>query len=373
VRRPGRKRLALACLSAALASAALPAAAEEALRSVDLEALRDKMEITAPATISAGTLAIPIDGNVTATLPFSGEVVVLDVEASGPVMLTWASRTPGRQFRAFGPPWRHLTLPRARTRVRLDLRITDGWTPQARPVLGLTGMGTVTIHGIQVVPLPLTREELVADFNGAQRWAPESIGHTTINFLTPALWTASPIVWLTDVVALAALVAAAVALGLGWLRRRRLVAGPALVAGCLVATALWDVHLLSTMAPVFHLRPTLDVEDRIRDHYDVAPDVGALAALARATLRPDERVGALSSQGNWFAPQTICFNLAPRPCVTMTTGVADREHHGISGVGSLRDDQLDAIVAYRPGGALPPGFTPVASLGSNAVIARRRP
>ena len=103
----------------------------------------------------------------------------------------------------------------------------------------------------------------------------------------------------------------------------------------------------------------------------MAPDVGALAALARATLRPGERVGAVGVPKGWFAPQTLCFNLAPRPCAILSSGVSEGAHAGISGVGRLRDDELDALVLYRAG-PVPDGFTPIAALGQSAVVARRR-
>lgn len=372
MRRPPRQPLVPLALAAALA-VARGASAEEPARPLDLEALRGRLELSSPHTLGPDGLRILVDGNTTMQLPFSAEVLELDVEASGPVMLTWASRTAGVPFRAFGPPWRHLTVPRERATVTLDLRITDGWNAQARPVFALTGAGAVTIHGLRVIPIPRTQAELVADYDRAQLWAPEAPGHTTINFLTPSFWKASRHVWLSDVVALVAAAVFAAALGIGWLRGRRLLVPRALAVGCLAAAALWDAHALLRLLPAFHLRPTFDVEARIRDNYDVAPDVGALAALARERIGPRERVGVLSAKANWFAPQTICFNLAPRPCVILSAGVAEREHAGISGVGRLRDDQLDVVIAYRPGAPLPEGFTSVAGLGSSAVIARRRP
>jgi hypothetical protein len=365
-------RLSALALAAALLAPVRPAVAEEPARPINLEALRGKLEISSPHELGPGGLRIHVDGNTTVQLPLVAEVLELDVEASGPVMLTWASHTPGRQVRAFGPPWRHLTLPRARSLVPLDLRITEGWNPQARPALALTGIGEVIIHAMRVVPVPRNPGEIVADYDRAQRWAPESPAHTTINFVTPSFWRASRGVWLSDVVALVAAVAFALALGITWLRQRRLGVPRALAVACLVAAGLWDAHLLLRFLPAFRLRPTFDVEARIRDGYDVAPDVGELSALARATLKPGERVGVIGSQGNWFAPQTICFNLAPRPCVILTAGVPAREHAGISGVGKLRDDELDAVITYRAGPP-PAGFTPVAALGTSAVIARRRP
>lgn len=370
------RRLPTSALAAILIAASLLAApgarAEEELRSVSLEALQGKLETQALHLVGPNGLEISVDGNTSVTLPLNAQVLELDVEVSGPVLLTWAARSPGRTFRPFGPPWRHVTLPRQRERVRLDLRITDGWTPAARPTLGLTGAAVVIIHGIRVLPIARDPDDLLAAVDRAQRWAPEAIGHTTINFLTPSYWSYVNGTWLADVVAIAGAAAFAVVLAAGWALRRRLLAARALAAGCLVAAGLWDVHLLARFLPAFHLRPTLDVEERIRDHYDLAPDVGALAALARATIPPGERVGVMASQGNWFAPQTICFNLAPRPCVVLTSLVPVAEHRGISQVGYLSDDQLDAIVAHRVA-PLPPGFTPVAAIGKSAVVARRRP
>ena len=358
--------------TAVLLALASPAASAAEPVPVPLESLRGRLETTLPHAFTAEGLELSVDGNASVSLPLAGQVLELDVESSGPVMLTWASRTPGRPFHPFGPPWRHLTLPRRRTIVRLDLRTSEGWTPASTPMLGLTGAGKVVVHGLRLLPLERDPAAAAAAFDRARLWAPESIGHTTINFLTPSFWSASRGVWLSDVVAGAAAVAFAAALAFSWLRRRRLAVARALAAAALVAAGLWNVHLLVRFLPSFALRPTLDVEARIRDHYDVAPDVGALAALARATLRPDERVGAMGVPKGWFAPQTLCFNLAPRRGVILSAGVSEPEHAGISGVGRLRDDELDAIVAYRAG-PLPPGFVPVAALGSSAVVARRRP
>ncbi len=366
-------RLFILVLALVTLVAAPRAGAEEELRSVPLEALKGRLETQALHVVGPNGLEISVDGNASLTLPLYAQVLELDVEASGPVSLTWAARTPGRPFRPFGPPWRHVTLPRERERVRLDLRITEGWSPSARPMLGLTGVGVVIIHGIRALPIARDQDELVAGVDRAQLWAPEAIGHTTINFLTTPYWSYVNGTSLADAVAIAGAAAFAVVLAAGWALRRRLPFARALAAGCLIAAGLWDVHLLARFLPAFHLRPTLDVEARIRDNYDLAPDVGALAALARATLRPGERVGVMAAPANWFTPQTICFNLAPRPCVILTSTHASLVHRGISRVGYLADEELDAIVAYRAPDPLPAGFSPVASLGKSAVIARRRP
>lgn len=367
VRRPTPLAAALALLLAALV-APRAARADDELRPVPLESLRGKLDAKLPHAFTEQGLEIVVDGNVSTALPLNAQELELDVEATGPVMLTWASWNSGGRFLPFGPPWRHLTLPRERTRLRLDLRTTVGWSLSSQPTLGLTGEGRVVIHGLRAVPTPRDYAAAAAAYDAANRWAPESVGHTTINFLTTPYWSASRGLRVTTVVAAAALLAIAAWLAVAWQRKRPLRPELALAAGALVALGLWDLHFLVRYLPMLNLRPTPGVEERIRRNYGVAPDVGALAALAREVLRPDERVGAIGPPAGWFAPQTICFNLAPRPCVIVKPG--EREHAGISGVGRLRDDELDAVVTYRTA-ALPPGFAPIAGIGPSAVVARR--
>jgi hypothetical protein len=360
-----RPLLALAAV-AALAAAA-PASRADELRPVDLQTLRAGIVTPGQLAATPRGLELQVEGNTHLELPLRAQVLELDVEASGPVLLTWAARSSGQDFKAFGPPWRHLTLPRRRSPVTLDLRIASGWTPGAQIILVLTGTGRVVIHGVRTLPVGHDPEASRAAVDRANLWAPESIGHTTINLLTTPYWSLTRRVPLANVIAGAAALLALGALGAVALRRR--VARPelALAAGALFALGAWDLNFLVRFLPMLHLAPTPDVEVRIRDHYDVAPEIGALAALARQTLRPDERVGAMGPPVGWFGPQTICFNLAPRPCVIVRPGEA--VHAGISGVGRLADDELDAIVAHRV--PLPPGFVPVASLGPSAVVARR--
>ena len=336
---------------------------------VPLEGLRGELDLSTPHAFTARGLEIDVDGNTVLPLGLAAQVAELEVEASGPVTLTWAARTTGRQFTPFGPPWRHLTLPRQRETLRLDLRIASGWSPASELVLGLHGAGRVVIHAIRVLPNAARAAEQRTAYDRAVFWAPEGIGHTTINLLTPSYWSASRETWLADVVAGAAVLAFVATLLAAKLRRRRVRPGIALAAAALVAVGAWNLHLLVRFLPMFNLRPTPDREQRIRENHYVSTEVGALAALARATLRDDERVGAMGHPKAWFAAQTLCFNVAPRRCAIVVPG--EQVHRGIAGVGRLRSDEIDAIVAHRAG-PLPDGFVPVASLGSSLVVARRR-
>jgi hypothetical protein len=249
--------------------------------------------------------------------------------------------------------------------VRLDLRETAGWDPARRAALLLDGAGRMVIRRLAVRLPPADRAQAFADGDRAARWAPEALDHRTVNVLTPSYWSASRGIWLADVVAAAAL---AVGLAAALAARRGRRGAVALVAGAIFALAAWDGHLLVRLLPVLAgaPAPALDPEARIRDGYPFAPEVGTLAAAARAALRADERVGAMSE--DWFAPEALCFNLAPRRCVMLEPGA--RVHAGLQGVDRLRDDELDALVGYRAGPP-PPGFEVVAQPSPRAWVARR--
>jgi hypothetical protein len=362
-----RRALALS-LAAALSASPSRAAAAPELAPVPLEALRGRLEASAPATFTARGLEIAVDGYALLTLPFAAQELELEAQADAPVLLSWAARSPAG-LRPYGPPWRYVAVPRAPAPLRLDLRIAAGWTPAARPALFLKGTGTVIVRAIRARPVPRDAGEARAAFDRAVLWAPESVGHTTINFLTPPYWSASRGRWLADVVGGAALAVFGAALAATRLRRGRFRTAPALALAGLFALAAWDVHFLARFLPMANLRLEPDREVRIRDNYYFDPEFGALAALARAALGPGERVGAMGSPKDWFAPQTLCFDLAPRPCAIVRPGEA--VHAGISGVGSLRPEELDAIVSFH-GGALPDGFAVVAAVTPRAVVARRR-
>ena len=152
--------------------------------------------------------------------------------------------------------------------------------------------------------------------------------------------------------------------------RRKWHPGVALAFAAFVAVAASNAYFLLRLLPAANLSLPETSDVRIRDNYYFAPEFGALAALARTSLRYDEVVGVIGAPDDWFAPQTMCLNLVPRPCVIVIP--KETVYTGISGVGRQSLENLDAIVSYYAHDPLPPGFVPFAAVSHRAFIARRR-
>src|SRR6266540_155048 len=364
----GAARVRASLLALALASGPARAVAQGGFTAVPLEWISTRLNPSARATLTPQGLRFDVDGPSQVFLPFAAERLELELEADGPILLIWAVQV-GSQAMTWGRPWRYEVAPRRRTTVKVDLATVAGWTNAARPVLAFDGYGHVLVRAIRVLSPPADVEEARRAYDRARFWSPESVGPVLINSVTPVLWSESRGTSFADVVALVALLSFAAALGI--LRRRggRWRPGVALAAATLVALGLWNAHFLVRFVPMANLGPTPDPEERIRANYYYLPEFGALAALARATIRPEERVAAVGKPKSWFASQTLCFDLAPRRCVILRPD--EEVHAGISGVGSLRTSDVDVIVSYR-GPELPQGFVPVAAVSPRSYIARRR-
>ncbi len=363
-----RTRLRASLLALVLASAPSRILAQRGFVAVPLDQVAARLDPSARGTFTPQGLRFDVAGPSQAVLPFAAEQLELELEANGPILLIWSVQV-GSTPLPWGRPWRYQAAPDRPTTVKVDLKTVAGWTNAARPVLAFDGAGQVLVRAMRVLPPRADAEQARRDYDRARFWAPESVGPVLINAITPVFWSESRRTWFADVVALAALASFGLALGILRVRRGRSRPALALGAATLVALGLWNGHFLVRFLPMANLRPTPDPEARIRANYYYLPEFGALAALARATIGPDERVAAAGKAKSWFAPQTLCFDLAPRRCVILRPN--EEVHAGISGVDRLRTSELDVIVSYR-GPELPPGFVPVAAVSPSSYIARRR-
>ncbi len=341
------------------------------MQEVDLRKVANDFGANAQLYLTKRGIELTIERQATLVLPLRGaQEVELEYEAAGPALLTYGHYDGDRTVKANAQGWRYRRLASGRGSLHLDLRLAPGFHGGTRPLLVLHGSGRFALTGLRHRPLPAGAEAVASGRDRALLWAPFPIDHSTINTLLPPMWKASPPVPAYALLGLAFLaVTAAVLAGLrvlrgAWRPRR------ALAVGALLAVGAGNALFLGKLLPALTLSVEPDPEARIRENYAFDPQAGALAALARATLRPDERVGVMTWSAEWFAPELLCFHLAPRPCVFARAG--EQEHAGLSGVDRLRPDELDAIVWYESDDPLPPGFARVAELGPRAYVARRR-
>jgi hypothetical protein len=323
------------------------------------------------ARLTPEGLIIEVDGPVGMFLPLRGvDALQLDYRSTGALMLTWLSASGNSVPLPHSSPWHREVLAPGSGRVTLDLRTTPLWRPERTPFLLLEGTGTMVLTGLRVRSAPQDPAARIRSLDEAVRWTPLRITHSTINSLDTPLWSTSRGIEWMDVlgVAFAGLaVAGAVA---WWAKSRRWRPGPSLALAAVAVTLAGDVVFAVRAAPALSLVPVPDPEERLRQWTAFHPELGPLAALARGAIGARERVGVQAAEHDWFGWETLCFHLAPRPCVRVIAGAT--AFSGLQGVDHLRADEIDALVYFHAGAPLPPGFRPVASLDKNAFVARRR-
>jgi hypothetical protein len=349
-----------------LAAAPLPGS-----REIPLREIARNVGASASVRLEPAGLAVDVeDRPIGMFLPIPGaEELQLDYRSTGHVMLTWVSALGNSMPLPHSSPWHREVLAPGSGRITLDLRTTPSWRPERSPVLVLEGTGTLVLTGLRVrtaSPDPAAR---MRSFDEAIRWSPLRVGHSTINSLDPPVWSASRQIPWMDVLGIAFAALAVVGAVGWWARTRRFRPGPPLALAAVAVALAGDVVFAIRAAPALSLAPVLDPEARLREWTRFGPELGPLAALARGAIGERERVGVLAGENDWFGWETLCFHLAPRPCVRVVPGATS--FSGLQGVDRLRGDELDALVYFHAGTPLPNGFRPVATLDKNAFVARR--
>jgi len=373
-REPARRRWlarGLALLALALSLPGAPARAAP-MEELPVSVLARAAKANVPLVLSSRGLELEVERQTSLVLPLKGaQELGIDYQSSGIVLLTYITVDPAARSLPDhrGPPYRYKRVAPGRGHLDLDLLETARWTRNGFPYLLLEGAGKFTITGLRYRPSGPDDASVRAAVDRAVFLSPVSIGFTTINLLYVPWWRITERTFLYNRLgwAFAVLVGLAVAGFLGLRRRLELLRSIALAA--LAVTALSDAVFLSKFLPATRPLLRLDPEERIRENYYYAPKLGALAALARATLRPGDRVGVRGLGADWFAPEVLCFDLAPRRCVTLAPG--EREYLSPSRIDRLRLEDLDAIVSIDSDEPIPPGFVRVAGVSANAFIARR--
>ena len=235
----------------------------------------------------------------------------------------------------------------------------------------MQGTGNVRITRVRWRSLVGSAVEAAKIHEASLRFAPDAVGQTTINGLLRPAWSQAGLTFVPEVLGFAGVLLIAIGWAAARIRRKGWSASSAAAVAIVAVAMTYDLYALMRLVPAMHLRVELDPERRIRDNYYFSPEIGALASLARAQLGRSDKVGVQGDVMDWFGPQTLCFNLAPRPCVVLEAnrlaGV------GISSVRRLGVEALDAVLMYNAPDKLVNGFTPSAQVNRNVYLARRIP
>ena len=349
-----------------LAAAPLPG-----WREIPIREIGPRVGAIGSVRLSPEGLTVEVEGSpVGLFLPLPGaEVLQLDYRSIGQVMLTWVSASGNSLPLPHSSPWHREVLAPGTGRITLDLRTTPLWRPERTPFLLLEGTGTVVLTGLRVRTASQDPAERIRSLDEAVRWSPIRVGHSTINSLDPPIWSASRDVRWMDVLGVAFVGLAVAGALASWARSRRIRPGPPIAIAAVAVALAGNVVFAVRAAPALSLVPGLEPDARLRQWTAFHPELGPLAALARREIGARERVGVLAGENDWFGWETLCFQLAPRPCVNVVAGAT--AFSGLQGVDRLRADEIDALVYFHAKVPLPTGFRPVAVLDKNAFVARR--
>jgi hypothetical protein len=119
---------------------------------------------------------------------------------------------------------------------------------------------------------------------------------------------------------------------------------------------------------MFDKRVWMSTNDRIRQNYP-EPEFGEFAVKTRQLIPLSATVLIAGATGDWFSPQTLAFNLAPRRCAYAPDGI--HRFLGIGGFTSIAADEADYFVSYYGNSDAPAGFTRIYELHPCVYIARR--
>jgi hypothetical protein len=373
-RHPGRRR-GVAAWSALLLLAApgagLGLAPGTGLQDVPLPVLASRIVAKEGVRSAPSGIVVPVQGDRIFVVPLPGTVLMeMDYRASGDLLLTWTTTTAEQAPRPLDPPWHHERIEPGSGTLSLEFRTTPGWSPTRVPFFLLTGTGELVITALRVRTLTRDVGAETESLDEAIRWAPIRHDHNTVNFFLPTVWWASRGTLLFELLGPAFL--AAMVLGaVGWRVVRKRWEPAAAVAVAAVAVALAGNVVFAIRArQLVSVEPHFGAAERLAANFRFGPEIGRLAALARKTVRPGERIAVQSDTSDWFPWETLCFHLAPHPCVQVVPGGASWT--GLSGVDRLTPEEVDVVVYLHAKSPLLPGFQPVATLAPEAFVARRR-
>lgn len=333
---------------------------------MDIPSLPSLFETAAKKTLKDGGISFDIDKKayIFVKLPNVARIK-FDYHANGYFYVYYAT-VKEKKYRLA----HHLLMGRSLTKgsgsLDLNLRHTINWSPESYPMLIVQGTGQLLLKNIKATTVS-DLSAYRAEKKRAFFWRPEVIRVTTINFLTPVFWDFENQLHWPVVLGLLFILAALASAGLAYFRG--LGAGKYLRILSIIFIMVFSVHFIIRFIPAVNAAPFLSTSDKIKK-YSLWPELGQLTAAVGEMIKPADKVVFMGEEGDWFSPETICFNIAPVKCIFPASGAVG--YKGLYDPARFNVSSANVLVSYNSKQKLDAAFIKKYELNKNAYIAIRK-
>ena len=249
--------------------------------------------------------------------------------------------------------------------VHINLRDTINWDYNSFPYFVIEGTGRLVLEQVSAAVVP-GQAVIEKEKNRAFFWRPEQVRSMSMNFLTPVYWRyTSGYLW-PDVLAIMFLVIAIPVTLISFLKRKDFKKAFTLLS--IISVLIFNDHFLIRFMPIVNTGFYLPNQEKIKKYY-FREEFGNIVAEARDAITASDKVVFMGPERDWFSKETLCFNIAPIPCVYYKPD--SEKLAGLMDAYWINSSDVNVVVSYNSQYPLPSGFKKIFSQNKNTFIAKK--
>lgn len=250
--------------------------------------------------------------------------------------------------------------------IHINLKDTINWDYDSYPYLIIEGTGKLILETVSGSVVS-DKSSIKKEKDRAFFWRHEQIRSMSMNFLTPVYWSyTSGYLW-PDVLALLFFVIAIPVTSISYFNGKDFRKSFTTIS--IITVIIFNAHFIIRFIPVVNFGFYLPNKEKIRKYY-FRDDFGNLVADAMEMVNTSDKAAFMGPQRDWFAKETLCFNIAPTPCVYYEPD--SKKLKGLMDVYGIESSDINVVVSYNSDYLLPPGFKKILIQNKNSFIARKK-